>query len=74
MPVFYNRGGGAGLGMKLINQTLPFDSLGLSKKEMTDIKLFLKCLTDTSFLPKQPKRLPEFKNESWNRRKIGGEY
>jgi cytochrome c peroxidase len=72
--VFYNKGGGRGLGMNIENQTLPFDSLGLTKKEMKDIKNFLLCLTDTSSLPKLPKRLPEFRNEVWNKRKIGGEY
>ena len=29
---FYNKGGGAGLGINIENQTLPFDSLSLSRK------------------------------------------
>lgn len=41
---FYNKGGGAGLGMKIKNQTLPFDSLSLSPKEQSDIIAFIKSL------------------------------
>jgi len=72
--VFYNRGGGAGSGLNVENQTLPFDSLSLSIKELKDLKGFLLALTDTSGLPRPPKKLPEFKNEALNNRKIGGEY
>ncbi|MFT3682955.1 MAG: cytochrome c peroxidase [Ferruginibacter sp.] len=45
---FYHRGGGNGFGFNIPNQTLPFDSLQLSKKEKDDIILFLKTLTDTN--------------------------
>jgi len=45
---FYHKGGGAGLGFQVPNQTLPFDSLQLSPHEKEDIVLFLKTLTDTS--------------------------
>jgi cytochrome c peroxidase len=41
---FYNKGGGAGLGIRIPNQTLPFDSLGLSGQERNDIIAFMKCL------------------------------
>jgi cytochrome c peroxidase len=71
---FYNKGGGNGFGFKLENQTLPFDSLQLNKKEMSDIKSFLLSLTDTSSVTGKPKRLPQFEEESLNKRKIGGEY
>lgn len=47
---FYNKGGGAGLGIKMDNQTLPFDSLSLSRKEQDDIIAFIKSLN--SVLPK----------------------
>jgi cytochrome c peroxidase len=47
---FYNRGGGAGFGIKIENQTLPFDSLSLSAKEQADIIAFIKSLD--SQLPK----------------------
>jgi cytochrome c peroxidase len=43
---FYNRGGGAGIGIKLDNQTLSPDPLNLSKKEIQDIIAFLKTLDD----------------------------
>jgi cytochrome c peroxidase len=41
---FYNKGGGAGLGIKMENQTLPFDSLSLSRKEQDDIIAFIRSL------------------------------
>jgi len=41
---FYNKGGGAGLGLKLENQTLPFDKLNLTEKEQEDIISFIKSL------------------------------
>ncbi len=47
---FYVKGGGAGLGFSVPNQTLPFDSLQLSKVEKEDLILFIKSLTDTSSL------------------------
>lgn len=72
--VFYNKGGGAGLGIALQNQTLPFDSLGLTKRELNDLKLFLKTLTDVSSMPNKPSRLPFFKQSDLNNRRIGGEY
>jgi cytochrome c peroxidase len=45
---FYNKGGGKGLKIAPENQTLPFDKLNLSKKEMKNIIIFLKALTDTA--------------------------
>lgn len=41
---FYDRGGGAGLGMKLDNQTLPFDKLNLTPRERDNIVAFLRSL------------------------------
>ncbi len=43
---FYNRGGGAGLGMHVPEQTLPGNNLHLSNSEMNDIIAFLHALTD----------------------------
>jgi cytochrome c peroxidase len=72
---FYNKGGGKGIGIVLEHQTLPFDELKLSKKEMNDIVSFMESLTDTIGLTSKPKRLPTFRNNAeWNNRKIGGEY
>ncbi len=44
---FYNNGGGNGLGMNFVSQTLPSDSLKLTDKEIKDIISFLNSLTDT---------------------------
>jgi len=43
---FYNKGGGAGLGLKVPTQTLPSKPLKLSEDEMNDIIAFLHSLTD----------------------------
>ncbi|PKH52492.1 methylamine utilization protein [Tenacibaculum sp. Bg11-29] len=43
---FYNKGGGAGLGFHNEYQTLPFDSLSLSTKEISQVIDFMKTLTD----------------------------
>ena len=72
--VFYNNGGGKGLGINIPHQTLPFDSLHLNKKEINEIKLFMLSLTDTTGLNKKPKHLPLFKDEKLNNRVIGGVY
>lgn len=45
---FYNRGGGAGLGLDIPNQTLVADKLNLTKQDKKDIISFIKSLTDTS--------------------------
>lgn len=43
---FYNRGGGAGIGIHLDNQTLSADPLKLSQQEIKSIIAFLKTLDD----------------------------
>jgi cytochrome c peroxidase len=43
---FYNAGGGAGIGIKLDNQTLPTDPLNLTPVEQKAIIAFLKALND----------------------------
>lgn len=43
---FYNKGGGAGLGFHIPNQTLPFDNLDLSDEEQKAIIAFMKTLSD----------------------------
>ncbi|MES2523167.1 MAG: cytochrome c peroxidase [Gemmatimonadota bacterium] len=45
---FYNRGGGAGIGISLPNQTLPADSLGLTGAEQRALVRFMRALTDTT--------------------------
>jgi cytochrome c peroxidase len=72
---FYNKGGGKGIGIVLEHQTLPFDELKLTNKEMKDVIAFMNALTDTSGITTKPNILPKFKNQpNWNKRKIGGEY
>jgi cytochrome c peroxidase len=43
---FYNRGGGAGIGLSSPEQTLSAKPLHLSKEEINDIVAFLEALTD----------------------------
>ena len=43
---FYNRGGGAGMGISVENQTLSADKLNLSKLEIKQIIAFLGTLED----------------------------
>jgi cytochrome c peroxidase len=45
---FYNNGGGKGLKIAPVNQTLPFDKLNLTAIEQKNIVTFLKTLTDTA--------------------------
>ena len=45
---FYNRGGGAGLGLDVPNQTLPFDRLQLTTREKRDLVAFMESLTDVA--------------------------
>jgi len=46
---FYNRGGGAGIGIKLENQTLPPEPLNLTPREQQELIAFLHALTDTAY-------------------------
>lgn len=71
---FYNRGGGAGIGIELPNQTLPPDKLNLSAEEQQNIIAFIHSLTDTTGLTTVPKELPRFNDAVLDKRKIGGEY
>lgn len=45
---FYNKGGGSGLNIAPDNQTLPPQRLNLTKNEIRNVILFLRCLTDTT--------------------------
>lgn len=71
---FYDAGGGAGLGLKVTNQTLSSDSLHLSPLEKKHLILFMESLTEhiPAILP--PSQLPISKNKSLNTRKTGGVY
>lgn len=71
---FYHRGGGAGIGIELPHQTLPFDRLDLSRQDVLDLVAFMEALTDTSLHIGIPNRLPSFPTSNLNARRIGGEY
>jgi cytochrome c peroxidase len=45
---FYDGGGGAGIGVGLPHQTLPPDSLRLTRREKGNLVAFLRALTDTA--------------------------
>ncbi|MBS1660442.1 MAG: cytochrome C peroxidase [Bacteroidetes bacterium] len=55
---FYNKGGGAGLGLKAPDQTLPATPLHLTKTEEQNIILFIHTLTDNLTDPKNPNTNP----------------
>ena len=57
---FYNKGGGAGIGYEVPNQTLSSDSLGLTEYDKTSLIAFLESLTDTSYSISIPEYLPAF--------------
>jgi cytochrome c peroxidase len=71
---FYNKGGGAGLGLDVSNQTLSPDSLKLSEIDKKSLIAFLNTLTDTANMTLKPLRLPVLQDHLLNNRKIGGEY
>jgi cytochrome c peroxidase len=72
---FYNRGGGAGMGLDIPHQTLPFDNLNLSPLEQRSLVKFMEALTDTAGLTTTPMYLPAFEHKpEWNARPIGGSY
>lgn len=72
---FYHKGGGAGMGLPVENQTLPFDSLELNDTEKRQLVAFMKSLTDYKSLIIEPFALPSFGESSvWNERKWGGQY
>ena len=69
LMLFYNKGGGSGLGIDVPHQTLSPDHLELNKEEISDIIAFLNSLTDTTGLTSQDFDLPDFENQPyWNNR------
>jgi cytochrome c peroxidase len=68
---FYNKGGGAGLGLDVPYQTLPPDHLGLTNTEVGQLVAFMDALTDTTGMSSVPTRLPEFNaGSAWAKRSI----
>lgn len=70
---FYNRGGGAGLGIT-VHQTLPTDRLNLTAQEQKEIIAFLHTLVDTLGTTTRPTRLPTIPTLQAAHRHIGGSY
>ncbi len=72
---FYNRGGGAGMGIDVPYQTLPDAPLQLNEQEIADLVAFMESLTDTTGMTAVPQQLPAFEEQpEWNKRKVGGTY
>ncbi len=72
---FYNRGGGAGVGVDVPNATLSPTPLHLSAPDQRDIIAFLGALVDTAGLTQRPSRLPRFEHSKrLTDRPIGGRY
>ena len=63
---FYNRGGGAGIGIDLEHQTLPPDPLDLTEQEQQDLVSFLHALTDTTGLTSTPRKVMTPENVASN--------
>ncbi|HEU4995363.1 MAG TPA: cytochrome c peroxidase [Gemmatimonadaceae bacterium] len=55
---FYDRGGGAGLGLALPQQTLPSTPLKLTPAEKRELVAFMGALTDTAFLKRPAPATP----------------
>lgn len=70
----YDRGGGAGMGLPVPNQTLSADSLHLSAVDVADLEAFLNALNEDIPAVRIPKNLPRSRNKRWNDRTVGGTY
>jgi cytochrome c peroxidase len=71
---FYDKGGGAGRGLSVDNQTLSADSLHLTADEKHLLIKFMHSLNERIFFDDAPKQLPLSRNKLLNARKAGGEY
>lgn len=71
---FYNRGGGAGRGMNVPNQTLSADPLGLSATDKEQLKAFVRSLNEPLPIVVLPQVLPRSSISALNGRKVGGSY
>ena len=76
MVAFYDRGGGAGIGLPVANQTLPAEALHLSPEEKQDLVAFMQALTDTATVHIAPKKLPRLSSSKGQgqKRLVGGRY
>jgi cytochrome c peroxidase len=70
----YVRGGGAGIGLDVPYQTLPFTKLELTERDQRDLVAFMEALTDTVGLTRRPTHLPRSSVPALNTRVVGGLY
>jgi cytochrome c peroxidase len=71
---FYDVGGGHGKKMKVDNQTLPGDSLHLTKRDKKELLAFIYSLNEDIIFEEPPSALPVSTDKALNNRKPGGEY
>jgi cytochrome c peroxidase len=71
---FYDKGGGAGHGLMVENQTLNADKLHLSESEKKALIAFMESLTERIRTDAPPDRLPRSHISALNSRKPGGDY
>jgi cytochrome c peroxidase len=71
---FYDRGGGAGRGLDVANQTLSDAPLHLSIAEKADLRSFLLSLSEHVLPDSIPSTLPRSKDRALNTRRPGGTY
>ena len=71
---FYDVGGGQGRKLVVTNQTLPGDSLHLTKSEKKELLAFIYSLNEDIIFEEPPASLPPSTDKALNNRKPGGEY
>lgn len=71
---FYDVGGGQGKKLIVDNQTLPGDSLKLTKVEKKELLAFIYSLNEEIIFEDPPASLPVSSDKALNSRKVGGEY
>lgn len=71
---FYDAGGGQGKKLVVANQTLPGDSLHLTKTDKKELLAFIYSLNEDIIFEDPPASLPVSGDKALNNRKPGGEY
>ena len=71
---FYDVGGGQGKKLIVNNQTLPGDSLHLTRSEKKELLAFIYSLNEDIIFEEPPASLPPSTDKALNNRKPGGEY
>lgn len=71
---FYNKGGGAGMGLDIPHQTLSSDPLDLSDLEKKQLIAFIHSLGNNPFKKDAPPKLPQMDDARFANRISGGSY